>query len=120
MNKRHESEPKLDKATVTISSGSSLSDKIDLGGANLVGIEMPAGWTAANLTVQTSSDGTNFFDLYDVLGNEKEITVDANRAINLEPSEYINSRFIKLRSGTSGTPVNQAADRQITLIMRLI
>ncbi len=42
--------------TATIPSGQSLSAEVDLGANSLVGIAMPAAWTAADLTFQVSSD----------------------------------------------------------------
>ena len=43
--------------TATIGTGASLSQQIDLGAMTLVGIVMPASWTAAGLTFQVSADG---------------------------------------------------------------
>lgn len=101
---------------VTIASGASLSAAIDTGGAVPVRIAMPADWTAADLTFQVSSDGgTTWWNLYDAAGTEYTVTAAEDREILLPYAELVGCRFIKLRSGTSDTPVNQAADRTLTL-----
>lgn len=107
--------------TVTILINESLSDEIDLEGFGLFAIEMPAAWTAANLTFQvaTASGGT-FQDLYDDGGNEVVVTAAAARVIGLDAKapEIASLRFIKIRSGTTGTPVAQLAARTLTLICK--
>lgn len=106
------------KITVTIANGASLSGAAGLGrGVSLVGIVMPAAWTAAALTFQGSADSTNFFDLYDA-GTELNIGAGASRYIQVDPAKTDSLMALKVRSGTSGTPVNQGADRTITLVVR--
>ncbi|MDB2415442.1 hypothetical protein N9W34_06695 [Rickettsiales bacterium] len=106
--------------SATIASSESLSDVIDLSGTTLSGYVMPASWTAADITFSVSADGTNFNDLYDQFGNEVNHTVDASRFIALLPSDFAGIRYLKIRSGTSGTPVNQGAERVITLVARAV
>lgn len=105
-----------------IANGASLSQAIEnigLGAASaLVGIEMPAAWTAANLTFQVSFDGDTYKDLYDKDGNEVTVTAAASRYIGLIPSLFAGIRHLKVRSGTSGTPVNQGAARTLRLVVR--
>ena len=108
--------------TVTILSGATgLSDIIDLEGYQLFGIQMPATWVTANITFQTSFDGTTFQDAYDDSGLEitlqalqgKNISVDIN-ALKLAPWKYV-----KFRSGTSGTPVDQTATRILKIVAKV-
>lgn len=103
--------------TATIANGASLSGAVEIDGATLVGVVMPAAWTTANLTLQMSADDSNFANVYDELGSEKTITAAASRYILLNPSDYLGSNSLKIRSGTSGTPVNQGGDRTITIIL---
>lgn len=100
---------------VTISSGQSLSPTVALGSKLLVGIAMPAGWDAAAMTFQVSIDGTNFIELASSAA-VASYTVAANQYIGVDPAIWRGVVFVKLRSGTSGAPVNQTADRVITLI----
>lgn len=100
----------------TIANGQSLSDAIDLGERRAVRIVMPAGWTAAALTFQSSYDGTTFNDLYDESGNEVSYTVAAGRSVRLPVGDWLGVRYLKIRSGSSGTPVNQGAARSLVVV----
>ena len=104
----------------TIANGASLSDALDLSGTSLVGYIMPASWTTANLTFQGSVDGTNFFNLYDKFGNEITHIVAASQFIAVNPADLTCVRYLKLRSGTSASSVNQGAQRQVTLVTRAV
>ena len=104
--------------TVTIANGASLSSAVEIGGSIVVGIQTPDTWTAANLTLQMSSNGTTFNNVYDDAGAEKTITAAAAEYILIQPTSYLGGAdAIKVRSGTSGTPVNQGAERIITLVL---
>ena len=101
----------------SIASGAALSGVIDLGTSQrLCRIILPATWTAAALTFQTSVDGTNFYDLFDVSGNEISYTVTAGKNILIPFSDWIGIRYLKLRSGVTATPVNQGATASFTLV----
>lgn len=101
---------------VTIDNGASLSDAATLFGGLLSIIEMPAAWTAANLTFQTSGDaGVTFMNVYDDVGNEVAVTAAASRRIRLSPADWVAIHQLKVRSGTAGVPVNQGAERILYL-----
>lgn len=112
--------PYLSRLTATISNGQAITASIYLRDQPLVAIQMPASWTAANLTFQGSNDNTNFFDVYNLDGDEYTVTAAASRYIVLSPFEFQWARYIKIRSGTTGTPVNQSADRTIVLVTRRV
>jgi hypothetical protein len=99
-----------------IASGAALSAEIDLNGQLPVAIVMPAEWTAANLTLQISidDDGAIFNNVYDG-STEYTVTAAASRYICLELA-LVGVRKLKIRSGTSGTPVNQAAARALSIV----
>jgi len=104
-------------AKAVIANGASLSGSVRIGGHRIVAIEMPAGWTAAALTFQGSLDGDTFNNFYDEAGAEISITVAASRFIGLDAAalELSGVEYLKVRSGTSGAPVNQGAERTILL-----
>jgi hypothetical protein len=105
--------------TATIANGAALSGAVDLGSSRLHRIVMPAGWTSAALTFQGSYDGTNFNDLYDGAAGEYSISssiAGASRSIVVDPKIFYGVRHLKVRSGTSGTPANQGAERALTLV----
>jgi hypothetical protein len=101
----------------TIANGASLSGAISLRGGRLSAIQMPAAWTAANLTFQTSFDGATFADAYDDVGNELTVSATISRVLQLDPSKWVGVQYIKVRSGTSASPVAQGAARTLQLIL---
>lgn len=111
----------LDEITATIAESASLSGAVDLGGMHLVGIIMPGTWTAANLTLQASVDGgATFANVHDGNGVEELIVAAASRHIILDPARFAGISGLKVRSGTSGSAVNQAAARTLRLVVRRV
>ena len=108
----------LNYESVTIANGSSLSDALNIGNRDVFALIMPAAWTSAGLTFQGSFDGTNYYNLYDDAGNEISFTVGASRYVVIaSPAKFFGLKKLKIRSGTSGSAVNQAADRVIGVIV---
>lgn len=107
-------------ATFTIAINTALSDAVDLGGLGAIRLVMPALWTAAALTFQTSLDNVTYTDLFKPDGTEYSLVVAASRSIPLPPSDFAGFRWMKLRSGVSGTGVNQAAARTLILVTKAL
>ena len=105
------------EVTATIAINESLSAAVELDGADVLRIAMPAAWTAADLTFQVSDDGgTTFRNVYWDWG--PEMVVDAAASMSIELSPFVglhNIDQLKVRSGTAGVPVAQAAERLIPL-----
>ena len=102
----------------TIANGASVSGEIDLGGSSMQMLLMPATWTAASITFQVfETTGGTARSAYDDSGSEIVVTTAASRAVPV-PAELAGARFIRIRSGTVGTPVNQGGDRIITVILK--
>lgn len=99
----------------TIANGGSLSGAVDMGRSTLSAIIFPAAWTAASLTFQFSADNSTYVDLLDGT-TERTLTVTAGKGTVVSISDWPSARYLKLRSGTSATPVNQGAARTFTLI----
>lgn len=109
-----------------IASGASLSGEIDLRGHVLVAVQIPATWTAADLSFQAAEKPTAEGGFYgevfegDAVGGGAALSVDA------AASQYTLLNFagqpancmLKVRSGPSGVPVNQAGDRDIILYVQ--
>jgi hypothetical protein len=104
---------------VTIANGAALSSSVDLDYRDWFGFVMPNAWTAAGITVQGSIDGgTTWIDLFDENGSEVTFTVAINRYVLFsQPVRMFGIKLLRLRSGTSGTPVNQGALRTIQLLI---
>ena len=105
-------------ATIDITSDDEVTPAISLLGLTPVAIIMPAGWDAAALTFQAADTDGNFLDMYDDDGVEVSVDADADRHIRLVPSEWVNIKQLIIRSGTTGTPVSQSADRTFTILTR--
>lgn len=103
-----------------IANNASLSDGIDLKGYTLCGVEMPADWTDANLTFQGRTKGGIWSNVYDRYGNELVVVADDDRYIPIDPLDFLGVEEIKVRSGTSGSAVNQSAARTINLAVRAL
>ena len=102
--------------TATILINESLSDIVDLKGMGLLRIQMPAAWTAAELTFQVDDGDGTFRDLYMEWGFELGVWPFAGTCI--EASVFLPLKRMtrmKIRSGTSGAPVVQLAERKIIL-----
>src|SRR3712207_558724 len=106
----------LTTKSVTIASGQSLSDAAYVHRKCLVGIIMPAAWTAASLTFQVSDDGTTYRDFYSTSG-EYSASAGVDRQIILSPNDWAGAQHVKVRSGTAGAPVNQGAQRVLKLVL---
>lgn len=115
--------------TFTIANGASLSAGVDMKGCTPARILInPAGtgsaaWTTANLTFQGSEDGSVYGNVHDEFGTEVGVTVPtgadaAMKMIVVSPSAWWSWRYLKVRSGTSASAVNQGAARTIKVICR--
>lgn len=103
--------------TASIANGASLSGAVDSSAGRLARIDMPASWTAANLTFQISSDNATWLNLYDALGAEYTVQAAASRGLIVPLIDFLGARYIKIRSGTAAAAVNQGADRVLTLTL---
>ena len=103
--------------TATIPIDDSISPSVQIGGSALVGIVMPAAWTAASITMQGSHDGVTFNNIYKDDGTEKTITTAASRYIPLNPADFVGCDEVKIRSGTNSVHVDQEAERAIVLVL---
>jgi hypothetical protein len=107
--------------SASISSGSSLTGALNLGGLRLFAIVIPSAWTSANLTFQMSPDaGTTWVNIYDINGNELTAVAAASECIVLTPVSFSSFQYLRIRSGTSSSAVSQAADRSLQLLLRAV
>ena len=101
-----------------IASGASVSGDLNLGGRILVGIAMPAAWTAASITFEVSPDrGTTWLDMYDITETEMAISPVVDNYYAIDPLQFLGVNHLRIRSGTAATPVNQGAERTVTLML---
>ena len=103
--------------TVTIANGQSLSDAAHLGAGTLIGIQLPT-ITSAALTFQGSADGVTFVEALDASSNAVSVAASTGVRYLKAPADLAGIPYLKVRSGTSGTPVAQGAERTITLVVK--
>lgn len=110
------------RSVVTITSGTALSSAVNLGDKILSAILIDANWTTAALTFQVSDDnGVTWYELYDENGTAVSCAsgiVVAGQRLTVDPDLFESVDQIKVRSGTSGSPVNQTDTVTLTLIGR--
>lgn len=105
---------------VTIKNGSSISSVIDLTSTSLLGFIMPSDWTTAALSIGVSNDGVTFYPAYDAYGSQTGYIASPvlSAAYAVDLSALLPWRYVRLRSGTQASPVNQLADRTFAIITR--
>jgi hypothetical protein len=112
----------INNYSAVIAASGSLSAAVPMGADTLVGIWMPGTWVSASLTFQVSPDGgTTWVELYNDSGSAVTITGAANQFIALVTNANYAWRginMLKVRSGTSGSPVVQTGGATVTLIGR--
>jgi hypothetical protein len=94
----------------TIPMGQSLSDGVDCSEGEIVRITVPQEFTNSNLTFQVSSDGNMYNDLVDDDGDEVTVVAKQDTTIFIEGRWVTAVAFIKIRSGTRASPVEQRYD----------
>lgn len=96
-----------------------LTSELDLKGKELCGILVSSSdWTAASITLMTATvSGGTFYPVHSSSG-EVSRTGAGETYFTLNEEEVRGLRFIKVRSGTSGTPVPQAAARELYVFSR--
>lgn len=104
-------DPAVSYVSVTIASGQSLSDAVDLGNYRIDSIWIPASvGTTTILSFATSTAiGATYVSLKDRYGQEvrlNNITANGNRGDI--GAELLSARFVKLRRGTADTPNTEA------------
>lgn len=104
---------------ITIGSGQSESSALEVVSETLVGIYMPAAWDAADLGFSASPDGTTFHEVHD-LGAPLTVQADAGQYIPVDFTKLVGVGHLKVRSTSGGSPVNQTAERELTVVFRTL
>lgn len=112
--------------TITIASGQAVSSSVavigvtGLHGGLPASLLMPAAWTAADLLIEGSMDGTNWYPVYDSSGTRVRITTDAGRIVVLNESALKTLPYLRFRSVAVGGTADaaQTADRTLGLLIR--
>lgn len=113
----------VSRVNAAIANGASLSAAVELEGFVIFAIALPAVWTAAAMTFQSSLDGVTWGDVFDDAGAEVTIaagTIVAGRfLVNSTILEKLAGLSkLRVRSGISGAAVAQVAARDIIIILK--
>ena len=103
--------------THTIANGASLSDAVEVGESVVVGFQLPT-IDVAVLTFQGSHDGVTYQNVFDSAQAEVQVASSTGVRFVIAPAALNGLPFIKVRSGTSGAPVNQTAQRQVQVVAK--
>lgn len=111
-----------DVVFVTIANGASLSGELNVAGREIVGIQMPAGWTAAALSLQALVDGSVpaalvFGAVADAAGAEISWAAAAAGRYLVPSARLVGLGRVKLQSGTTAAAVAQGAQRVIGIVV---
>lgn len=109
--------PSAEVVAVVIASGQSLSGAARIGAGQLAAIDLPT-LTDAGLTFQASVDGSTYREALDSAGVAATLDAGTGGQMRQAPAALLGAPYLKVRSGTSGSPVSQGADRTITLVVR--
>jgi hypothetical protein len=103
-----------------IPSGQALSAGVAIGAQRVRGLAIPAAWSPASITFQCSIDGgATWLEFVDQTGSAITVTNSAaGQFVALTEEVWSCANHFKIRSGTLGSPVNQAADRTLQLVLR--
>lgn len=106
--------------SVVIAESASLSAYFDKRGYSKISIEMPAAWTAADLSfVGCSTSGGTYVPVYAEDGIEITMPTSTSRiaTVGINDGALASIPYLKVRSGTVGTTVVQTAARTLTVLM---
>jgi hypothetical protein len=109
--------------STVINSGTALSATVNLSSLVLVGIQLPAAWDAANITFLHSTDNSTFQSVFGPTAEYALTSPAANLYITVDGAAAAANvsraltHWVQIRSGTSATPVNQTANRTLTLVL---
>ena len=108
-------------SVLTIPSGTSVSGVLDTGRDSILGIVMPSSWTSADLTFEVSYDNITWVGMvYDETSSQcNSISSPApSSAHTVSLSGLLPYRYVRLRSGTTSSPVVQGGDRSVVVLLR--
>lgn len=106
-------------SVVTIPINTAETNAVKINGDSIVGVIMPAAWTAAGLGFAVSLDGSTFVNVYDETAEVRKTQADAGRMLSFT-TKIPCPGWVKVRSLNTGTGagVNQLAARTFYLIVR--
>ena len=108
--------------SATIAINTSVSDALDMDKNSLLGFIMPSAWTTAGITIEVSTDNSNWFPARDAYGSTVGYIASpvVSNAYAVDVQSLLPWRYIRFRSGTTDSPVVQTAARTIPIVKRVL
>ena len=106
----------------TIAINTSVSDALDMDKNSLLGFIMPSAWTTAGITIEVSTDNSNWFPARDAYGSTVGYISSpvVSNAYSVDVQALLPWRYIRFRSGTTASPVVQTTARTIPIVKRVL
>lgn len=106
----------------TIAINTSVSGALDMDKNSLLGFIMPSAWTTAGITIEVSTDNSNWFPALDAYGSTVGYIASpvVSNAYAVDVQSLLPWRYIRFRSGTTASPVVQTAARTIPIVKRVL
>lgn len=101
--------------TATILSGQTVSDVVYLGEKVPVMLVMPAAFTGATVTFQSSADGVAYQALNIAAGTAYTLTVAASKNVSIDGTMFYGARYLKIVSASA-----EGATRSLVLVARAV
>lgn len=98
---------------VTIASGGTISDSVDLQGLALVQVISPSAFTGTVLEFHSSHDNVTFKKIHNNSDTALSLSITADRAYNINPADFAGVRYLKLQASST-----QGADRVFGFVTR--
>lgn len=90
------------QTTAVIANGTTTTPEIDLGGTEIVGIQMPAAFTGTTVTfLAATATGGTYQAVTDGTGSNISKTVAASKYIAIDPTLFRGIRYVEIVSGAS-------------------
>ncbi len=102
---------------VTIPSGDAVSDAIHVANSTPKAFHLPT-IDNSKLTFLGSADGSTFYNVYDSTNSEVEEPATTGQLYLDAPDALRGVNYVKIRTGTSASPVSQSAERTITVVCK--
>lgn len=112
--------PAYTTTSVSIDSNGTVSDSVDLKDNRVIGFVPDTAWTTATITFKTWNPVTSeWVNLIEDDGTEMSFTFNDSSFTAVTPTKFAGVRYLKVRSGTSGTPVAQKySHKHVGIILR--
>lgn len=102
--------------TVTIASGQTTSDALQLNAATILTVALPAAFTGTGVTFLGSFDGATYFAVVDTAGADIGATgLAAGDSFPVDPVVFLGYRYVKVVSNAA-----EGGARVVTLSCRIV